>query len=340
MSALNEVHRRYNPLLDEWVLVSPQRNERPWQGRQETVAKPDLPSHDPGCYLCPGNERAGGIRNPNYSATFVFDNDFPAITSAAQSDDLMIATGSGLMRSEVERGICRVLCFHPDHNKTLAELDTAAIESVVEAWSVETERLDRLSHINHIQIFENKGAVMGCSNPHPHGQIWAQEHIPSIAARKIERMERYYAKHSRTLLSAYLSDELKAGDRLVYQNACFAVLVPFWAVWPFETMVLPKRAVPGITQLGRDEKRAFADAIGAITRKYDRVFDTSFPYSSGIHQKPCNGKSYPGFHMHMQFFPPLLRSASVRKFMVGYEMFGESQRDILPETAAEILRKL
>lgn len=341
MKAFDHVHRRYNPLLDEWVLVSPHRNKRPWQGYEEPAAQSEISEYDPNCYLCPGNKRAGGKSNPDYEGTFVFDNDFPAILppDAEESASFDYDSG-GLLRALTERGRCRVVCFHPDHSKSLAHLSKSELEAVVETWFLQTLELSALDYVKHIQIFENKGSIMGCSNPHPHGQIWAQSSIPSIAARKVSRMELYYSSRRRTILSAYLSEELALDKRIIYSNEYWVVLVPFWACWPFETMLIPKRAVPDLTQLDQCERDAMADAIGVITKKYDKVFSTSFPYSSGIHQKPFNGKLYPGYHMHMQFFPPLLRSATVKKFMVGYEMFAESQRDISAEQAAEILKSL
>jgi len=341
MKSFDQVHRRYNPLLDEWVLVSPHRNKRPWQGMEESEFVSDPPSYDPNCYLCPGNERAGSKLNPKYEGTFVFDNDFSALLPhSSEKQHQFEYEGSELLKASPENGVCRVICFHPDHSKSLAHLKKSELEAVIDTWCLQTQELSILGYVKHIQIFENKGSIMGCSNPHPHGQIWAQSNIPSIAARKIARMEQYYNTRKRTLLSAYLSEEIALNKRIIYSNQYWVVLIPFWACWPFETMVIPRRAIPDLTELSSAEREAMANAISILLKKYDKVFNASFPYSSGIHQKPFNGKLYPGYHMHMQFFPPLLRSATVKKFMVGYEMFGEPQRDILPEKAAEILKNL
>lgn len=332
----NQSHKRYNILTGEWVLVSPHRTKRPWQGQQEKRAAEERPSYDENCYLCPGNERAGGEANPEYTDTFAFTNDFAALQS--QSDPFVI--NDGLLKAESEEGTCRVICFSPDHSKSLADMDTGAIEKVVSLWQDEYRNLGQQKNINYVQIFENKGAVMGCSNPHPHGQIWAQGSVPNEVAKKDARQKEYYTTHHTSLLSDYVSQEISTGERLVYENEHFVVLVPFWAVWPFETMIVPRKQQSHIGQLTAEEKTAFADAIRFITATYDKVFDCSFPYSSGIHQAPTNGENNDHWHWHMTFYPPLLRSATVKKFMVGYEMFAMPQRDITAESAAQRLRDL
>lgn len=330
-------HRRFNALTGEWVLVSPHRAKRPWQGQQEEVSKESRPHYDPTCYLCPTNERANGAHNPAYKSTFIFENDFGALQ--ATTPEGKYESGS-LLRAESERGISKVICFSPRHDLTLADMEIADIRNVIDLWQQQYEELGKLDFINYVQIFENKGAVMGSSNPHPHGQIWAQSSIPNEPAKETEQQASYYRQHNRSLLQDYLDTELKENKRIVYQNASFAVVVPFWAVWPFETIVISKRHFQHIGQMTNDEKDAFADAIKQITAIYDKVFNTSFPYSAGIHQQPTDGKEHVGWHFHMHFFPPLLRSASIKKFMVGYEMLGSPQRDITPETSAEKLRSL
>lgn len=330
-------HRRYNPLSGEWVLVSPHRAKRPWQGQQEEVPKENRPEYDPACYLCPTNERASGDHNPDYKSTYAFDNDFAALQPGTPGGSY--AKG-GLLRAESERGICKVICFSPRHDLTLPDMEVEDIRKVVDLWQQEYQELGMLDFINHVQIFENKGQVMGCSNPHPHGQIWAQSTIPEGPARETQHQAEYYREHGRSLLQDYLAIELEEKTRIIYENHQFVVLVPFWAVWPFETMILPRRHIGHIGQMDDADKTAFADAIKHLTMAYDRVFNISFPYSAGIHQSPTDGQEHPGWHLHMHFYPPLLRSATVKKFMVGYEMLGDPQRDITPETSAERLRGL
>lgn len=334
---LNEYsHRRYNPLTNEWVQVSPHRTKRPWQGQQEENNNNHRPAYDENCYLCPGNNRAGGVANPNYKSTFSFTNDFAAINEDIEDFSLE----DGLLKAKSEKGICKVICFSPRHDHTLPQLSIDEIVSVVELWMKEYRELGGKDFINHVQIFENKGAVMGCSNPHPHGQIWAQESIPVEAEKKGEQLAGYFQKHGTTLLESYVAQELKLKERILFQNKYMVVLVPYWAVWPYEAMILPKMASPNIGSLNLDEKFSFAEAIKWLTIKYDNLFSTSFPYSSGIHQAPTNGQDHPEWHWHMSFYPPLLRSATVKKFMVGYELFANPQRDISPEQAAEKLRQL
>jgi UDPglucose--hexose-1-phosphate uridylyltransferase len=330
-------HRRYNPLAREWVLVSPHRTERPWQGQVETVPEARLPAYDPDCYLCPGNRRARGQRNPDYNGTFVFDNDFPTMvpeTPPAQFDR------AGLLAAETEPGICRVLCFSPRHDLTLARMEPAAIRGVVDAWAEQFAELGRLPQIRHVQIFENRGEMMGCSNPHPHCQIWANATIPDRVAAETAAQQAHLARRGRTLLAEYLELERDSGQRIVFETEHFAVLVPFWAVWPFETMILPKRHVTGLDELDPAERDSLAEALRRITTRYDNLFQVSFPYSMGFHQRPTDGAPHPEWDLHVHFYPPLLRSATVRKFLVGYEMLALPQRDITPETAAERLRSL
>lgn len=333
----NYPHRRKNILTGEWILVSPHRTKRPWQG---DVAKPDLenrPVYDPDCYLCPGNKRANGEINPDYKNTFVFTNDFsaliPDIPQTKRSDNK-------LLESKSERGICRVVNFSPRHDLTLAEMEEKDIFNVIETWQNEFKVLGANPFINHVQIFENKGAMMGNSNPHPHCQIWAQEHIPMEPFKELKNFSKYYSKNKRSILSDYLKAELKINERIVYKNDSFVVLVPYWAVWPFETIIISRRKMKNILELKENEKTDFANVLSVTTIKYDNLFKTSFPYSSGIHQAPTDGKKHNEWHFHMHFYPPLLRSAVIKKFMVGYEMLGEPQRDITAESSAKILREL
>ncbi|UYZ58209.1 UDP-glucose--hexose-1-phosphate uridylyltransferase [Hymenobacter latericus] len=330
-------HRRFNALTGEWVLVSPHRSKRPWQGQQETPDAEQRPAYDPGCYLCPGNTRANGAVNPAYPNTFVFDNDFAALlpdTPAGSIDE------GGLLRAEAESGVGRVICFSPRHDLTLPEMTVPDIRKVVDLWVDEFKTLGAQPDINYVQIFENKGQMMGCSNPHPHGQIWAQRTVPSEPAKETVQQLAYYQQHGRTLLADYLGLELEKQERVVLENEHFVVLVPFWAVWPFETMLVARRPVQDIAQLTPDERDALADAIRRLTIRYDNLFNISFPYSAGLHQRPTDGHEHPEWHLHMHFYPPLLRSATVRKFMVGYEMLGNPQRDITPEFSADKLRSL
>jgi len=329
-------HRRYNPLTGTWVLVSPHRSKRPWQGQVEKSVHDERPHHDPSCYLCPGNTRANGEQNPAYQGTYAFTNDFSALlenvpTANDQNDELF--------RYSSQRGICRVICFSPQHDLTIPEMGVSSIRKVVDLWANEYQSLGEKEFIKYVQIFENKGAIMGCSNPHPHGQIWSQNEVPMEPARKTERQKEYFNKHKRSLLSDYLRAETEKQIRVVCENKHFTALVPFWAVWPFETMIIGKRHFHNITQMTEDEKDAFADIYKRLTIKYDNLFEVSFPYSAGIHQAPTDGQDHSSWHFHMCFYPPLLRSATVKKFMVGYEMLGEPQRDITPESAAARLRE-
>jgi len=329
-------HRRYNPLIGEWVLVSPHRAKRPWQGQKESAGALNLPSYDPTCYLCAGNARTSGDHNPDYKDVYVFENDFPSLL---QEEVAPVAT-SPLFQLKPERGINRVICFSPRHDLTIPEMELEGITKVVEAWKEQYIDLGKKDFINHVQIFENKGAVMGCSNPHPHGQIWAQSSLPTQVEKTQKNLENYYNENGRSLLADYVAEELERKERVVVENDHFVVLVPFWAIWPYETLLVSKRHIGNLTQLTDEETVAYADALQRITVKYDNLFETSFPYSSGIHQTPTDGQEHPEWHLHMHFYPPLLRSASVKKFMVGYEMMAEAQRDVSPEKSAAVLREL
>jgi len=330
-------HRRYNPLTGDWVLVSPHRTKRPWQGKVEKNALENRPEHDPNCYLCPGNERAGGLNNPDYKDVFVFQNDFSALVPDIPEGKY---EKKGLFRAESERGFCKVICFSPRHDLTIPEMDVADIKKVVDVWCWEFEAMGSLDYINHVQIFENKGDTMGCSNPHPHGQIWAQYSLPVEPTKESKMQKEYFAKNGKTLLRDYLEEELEARERILAENDHFVALVPFWATWPFETMILSKRPIQNMLQLTEEERMAMADVYKKLTVMYDNLFEVSFPYSAGIHQAPTDGKDHPEWHLHMHFYPPLLRSATVKKFMVGYEMMANPQRDITPEQAAQRLNAL
>lgn len=330
-------HRRYNALTGEWILVSPHRSKRPWQGQVEKAPQDDRPAYDPQCYLCPGNERAGGFRNPDYKETFVFVNDFSSLLADAPAGEYK---DGELFLAKSERGICKVICFSPRHNLTIPEMEVTDIRKVVDLWVSEFSEIGANDFINYVQIFENKGAIMGCSNPHPHGQIWAQSEVPVEPAKESVKQEEYYQKHGRTLLNDYLTRELEIKERIIVENNSFVALVPFWATWPFEAMIISRSSVQNITQLTDNEKTDFADIYKRLTVKYDNLFEVSFPYSAGIHQAPTDGKDHPEWHLHMHFYPPLLRSATVKKFMVGYEMLGNPQRDITAEQAAQRLREL
>lgn len=330
-------HRRLNPLTGDWVLVSPHRALRPWKGQVEDVPPDTRPTYDPACYLCPGNERAAGIRNPQYEHTYVFANDFPALLEDTPAGG---QRQGELLRAEAEGGVCRVICFSPRHDLTLGQMSVAEIEPVVNVWVEQTLELAARPDIGYVQVFENKGAMMGCSNPHPHGQIWATSSLPNEPARELARQGEYYQAHGDCLLCEALALELAAGERLVCANEEFVALVPFWACWPFETLLLPRRHTPDVPGLDAAQRGALADLLRQLTARYDQLFGVSFPYSMGWHQQPADGEAHPGWHLHAHFYPPLLRSATVRKFMVGFEMLGMPQRDITPEVAAARLREL
>jgi UDPglucose--hexose-1-phosphate uridylyltransferase len=330
-------HRRYNPLNGSYVLVSPHRMKRPWQGQLEKHEEAPRPAYEPQCYLCPGNKRAGRQVNPAYEDTFVFTNDFAALHRDAAPGQIQKGE---LLQAESEQGICRVICFSPRHDLTLPELSDEQLIKVITLWQQEYRSLGERRDINYVQIFENKGQMMGCSNPHPHGQIWAQSSIPQEPALETRHQLDYLQRHGRSLLSDYLALELEEEERIVLQNEHFVALVPFWATWPFESMIISRRHLQHILQLSEAEKQAYADILKQLTTRYDNLFETSFPYSAGIHQAPTDGQEHHEWHFHHHFYPPLLRSATVKKFMVGYEMLGDPQRDITPEAAAARLRAL
>lgn len=337
---LDNPHRRKNPLTGEWTLVSPHRARRPWLGQIEKIPAEKLPAYDPTCYLCPGNNRAGGVMNPSYTGTFVFDNDFAALLPDSFSDDVGIDRHP-LLAVEPEQGICRVVCFSPRHDLTLPELPLPAIEAVLETWTSQSVDLGGIDFIKHVQVFENKGSVMGCSNPHPHSQIWATSHIPNEPAKELEMQSRYFAEYGRSLLGDYLAvEQTHPDERILFSNDHFTALVPFWAVWPFEVLVIANQEASRLNELNSAQLSALAVIVKQITTCYDNLFEISFPYSMGFHQAPYDGQSHPEWRLHAHFYPPLLRSATVKKFMVGFEMLSMPQRDITAELAAARLRSL
>ena len=326
-------HRRLNRLTGDYVLVSPHRTARPWQGQVEEPVVEERPAYDPTCYLCPGNERANGARTPRYTSTYAFDNDFAALLPDTSPDRW---NANGLLVAESERGVCRVICFSPRHDLTLGSMEPAAIRRVVDTWTEQYRALGALPWVRHVQIFENRGAMMGASNPHPHGQIWAAERLSNEPARELAQQRAYDG----CLLCDYLAAEVADGERIVLSNGRFAALVPFWAEWPFETLVLPRFHAGSLLQLTDTDRDALADILRRLTRRYDALFDVTFPYSIGLHQPPTDGAEHPQWHLHGHFYPPLLRSATIRKFMVGYELLAGPQRDITPEAAAARLREI
>lgn len=327
-------HRRYNPLINEWVLVSPHRAKRPWQGQEEQPDNERQLSYDDSCFLCKGNTRVNGEVNPEYTGTFVFTNDFAALN--AKTPDFV--QNDPLFTIIAEQGESRVICFSPDHAKSLPELDESEVLEVINTWQSQTKELSET--YKWVQVFENKGAVMGCSNPHPHGQIWAQNHLPTLVNKKQISFTDYYLQHGSNLLEDYTHKERTKQTRVVVENDDWLVCVPFWAAWPFETLVLPKFSVRRITELNSTQKHSLAEILRKITAKYDNLFNCSFPYSMGWHGAPFDGEEHPEWQLHAHFFPPLLRSSTVKKFMVGYEMMAEAQRDITPEQAAQRLAAL
>ncbi|KAK0260298.1 galactose-1-phosphate uridyl transferase [Friedmanniomyces endolithicus] len=365
-------HRRYNPLRGSWVLVSPHRTKRPWQGQQEASNRIELPSHDPSCYLCPGNKRAQGDVNPDYESTFVFVNDYAAVREQQAEYEPPAQDGSlatRLLKAESTTGKCYVITFSPEHNVTLADMPASTIVPVINKWtSIYTSHLDPHSPLakaarpttmppsgitngslnsqpkqqyRYMQIFENKGQAMGCSNPHPHGQIWTTTSLPEEPESELHHLKQYRREQGGShLLKDYAKLESEKGERTVFENSSFWAGCPWWGTWPFEIMVVAKEHKRALVDLDERNKEDLAEVIAEITKRYDNLFETSFPYSMGIHQAPLSGtaEEIDASHFHMHFYPPLLRSATVRKFLVGYEMMAEPQRDITPEQAAKRLR--
>jgi len=341
-------HRRLNALTGEWVLVCPHRTERPWLGKTETPDAAAAPRYEPLCYLCPGNFRSGGKQNPNYASTHVFDNDFPALASvpAATADSLLGCGRSNcepLLQAELHAGSCRVVCYSPRHDLTLAQLSLAEIGAVIDTWAQQAQELSSLW--KWVQIFENKGALMGCSNPHPHGQIWASDFVPTYAVRELAQQTQWLQTHGSPLLVDYGKLECAQGERIIVQDEHWLALVPWWAVWPFEALLLPRRPMGQLIDLAAAERESLAAILKQLLVAYDRLFEVPFPYSFGWHCAPSLGERSGGdsrvdaWQLHAHFYPPLLRSAAVRKFMVGYELLAEAQRDLTPEQAAECLRQ-
>jgi len=331
----NNPHRRRNPLTGEWVLVSPHRAQRPWQGQVEKTPPDIRPAFDPQCYLCPGNARAGGVVNPDYEETFVFTNDFQALLPEQVEP---AAEAHPLLQLEPVQGTCRVICFSPRHDLTLPQMALEDIETVIDVWAEQTTTLGR--DYAWVQVFQNKGAMMGASNPHPHGQIWAGNAIPDIPGREDANQRRHYLQHQSPLLIEYAALEMQDGERVVLQNEDWLVVVPFWAVWPYETLLLPRRPVQQLPDIQPQERRSLAGILQQLLIRYDNLFETSFPYSMGWHGAPFLPQDNSHWQLHAHFYPPLLRSATVRKFLVGYEMLAEAQRDLTPEQAAARLRDL
>jgi UDPglucose--hexose-1-phosphate uridylyltransferase len=327
-------HRRFNPLSGEWVQISPHRMKRPWQGRVEKAQWVTRPEYDPECYLCPGNVRANGEYNPPYTNTFVFTNDF----SALKPDAPPAMDSHPLLRAQTVPGTCRVVCFSPRHDLTLPEMTRPTIQQVIDVWAEQTTELGR--QFRWVQVFENKGALMGASNPHPHGQVWALDALPNEPAKEDRQMKRYWQEQGQSLLVDYVNIEAERGDRVVVENAHWLAVVPFWAVWPFEVMLLPRRHVLRLPDLHQAERATLAEILKQLLTRYDNLFQTSFPYSMGWHGAPYAPGEQHHWQLHAHFYPPLLRSATVRKFMVGYEMLGEAQRDLTAEQAADRLRNL
>jgi UDPglucose--hexose-1-phosphate uridylyltransferase len=330
-------HRRFNPLTQEWVLVSPHRAQRPWQGQVE-LAPPEVSRvYDPNCYLCPGNARVGGTKNPEYKGTFVFDNDFAALLPDTPSGELR---EKELLLARSETGRCRVVCFSPRHDVTLARMEAVEIRAVIDTWCDEYSKLGSMPNVRSVQIFENRGAMMGCSNPHPHGQIWANESVPDELAREVTAQQDHFQRHKSNLLEDYLALEMEKKERLVCVTEHFVVVVPFWAVWPFETLLISRRRVSSLVELREAERDGLAKILRQLMIRYDNLFKAPFPYTMGFHQRPTGEAPFPEFQLHAHFYPPLLRSATIRKFMVGYEMLAMPQRDISPELVAAQLRDL
>ncbi len=335
-------HRRHNPLNGRHILVSPHRAKRPWLGQEDIPDKAVQPKHDPNCYLCPRNDRIGGETNPDYQSTYVFDNDFPAILEKNIATDKLLIENTDnisqeLFKSQTITGVCKVICFSPDHSLTLPDLSHEAMCDVINSWCNESIALGQT--YKWVQVFENKGAMMGCSNPHPHGQIWATDFLPDEAQIEDEKQKEYFKQHKRSMLLDVVEHEITANERIVFCNDDWAALVPYWAAWPFETLLLPRFAVTRLPELTQEQRQSLAQVMQKLTRCYDNLFGISFPYSMGWHGAPFDGSNGDAWQLHAHFYPPLLRSATVRKFMVGYEMMAEAQRDLTPEQAAERLRQ-
>jgi len=330
-------HRRFNPLNGEWILVSPHRTERPWLGQVEKAASAESWAYDPSCYMCPGNTRATGPRNPAYESIFVFENDYPALLADTPQGG---ALEKGILLAQSEAGICRVVCFSPRHDLAVAHMARSQLRQVVDVWAAEYAELGAKPLIQYVQIFENRGAMMGASNPHPHGQIWATSNLPNEPAKEQLSQQAYGSANRSCLLCDYVALERDLGERIIFENEHWLALVPFWAIWPFEAMLLVKRHSASLVDLADEERDTLADALKRLTTCYDNLFQVSFPYSMGFHQQPTDGCAHEEWHLHAHFYPPLLRSATVRKFMVGYELLANPQRDITPEFAAACLRGL
>ena len=331
---LNNPHRRFNPLTGEWVLVSPHRTKRPWQGKTEVAEINMKPTYDPKCYLCPGNKRAGDAVNPNYKNTFVFTNDFSALLP---NTEIINEDSNPLFQSECVKGVSKVICFSPNHSLTIPRMDIEQIIKIIESWTSEYEELGK--QYKWVQIFENKGSIMGCSNPHPHGQIWASSSMPNEPKKEDTNQKKYFLQNRSPMILDYLIMEINKKERIVVENEHWTTLVPFWAAWPFETILIPKRHVSYFNDLNGDERISLADILKRHLTIYDKLFNVSFPYTMGWHGAPFGNENYSHWQLHAHFYPPLLRSATVKKFMVGYEMLAEAQRDITAESAAAKLRE-
>lgn len=329
-------HLRYNPLKDEWILVSPHRALRPWSGQTEIPPQEDTPKFDPTNPLCPGVTRASGKVTPNYKSTYVFENDFPSLLKEGpeppESDD-------PLFQIKTAKGTCRVICYHPHTDVYFTNLALQDVVAIIEELAKQTRELGR--DFTWVQIFENRGEMMGCSNPHPHCQIWASTFLPNEPRIRDENLRKYYGKYRKPMLEDYLDKELSKRERIVYENSEWLVVVPYWAVWPFETMVLPKRQFQRFYDADEKQKEALAKTLQVVVAKYDNLFKCKFPYSMGWYGAPTGSyleECQPHWTFHGVYYPPLLRSATVKKFMVGYELLAQAQRDLTPEKAAGLLR--